>query len=518
MKKIFFSIAIFSLVLFLSACGKEKSAPVIENDKQSQAVLSDTLDVSREYLYLHYQTEMVLTQPGAYADFETWSAEMTDIVARWQGLEQKAAALEAGAEKYARLEKDWWQTPYASAITTAEINNIFDKAPAGQKIKTLAKHLGVDAKRAALILKQAQDETEAEAWNEAGDTFQKLETSAVLIKNGCKVAGFVGGVIISGGTAGLAAATTATKAAVVVSGADLVLEVSEDSAKIALGNNNKVSEFIGELRQVTEPLGTILSITSVPDNLASGFDKFNAVMLALDQFRSAAQEGKVVGIALPTYDPEKPGPILGGAMSEAEIEEWLKGLGVKRTDGDYAELMQKIGETLAAKAAPAETAPKPDEPMAEEANVGDESSEPEASAPVSETPGTGGTSAGPAPVYGKDGKVRAVFTGPAEDTFSPRQARMWEVEVSGFDNQGGLASYECDFVFYLNGNRYQEMLANRGCAFTSTFIEQAGSLRAEVSLKLMKNRAVYNDDGSFKEVVKDVYETIVLQREFVVAK
>jgi len=29
---------------------------------------------------------------------------------------------------------------------------------------------------------------EADAWNDAGDTFQKLETSATLIKDTCKVA------------------------------------------------------------------------------------------------------------------------------------------------------------------------------------------------------------------------------------------------------------------------------------------------------------------------------------------
>lgn len=66
--------------------------------------------------------------------------------------------------------------------------------------------------------------------------------------------------------------------------------------------------------------------------------------------------------------------------------------------------------------------------------------------------------------------------------------------------------------------RYQEMLDNRGCRFTSTFIEQEGALRAEVTVKFMKNRAVYNEDGSFKEIAKDVYDTIVLNRELTVEK
>ncbi len=520
MKKTLLAIMAIMAITFISACGKKPAADANQSDQQSQALFSDTLDISKQYMYLHYRTEMLLTQPATYADHATWNADMDALLADWAALEASAGALEGGADKYVRAVTPFWQAPYAMAVTTQEINDIFDKAPAGQKIKTLAKHLGVDAKRAALILKQAQDQTEADAWNEAGDTFQKLETSAVVIKDGCKVVGFVGGIIVSGGTAGLAAATTVTKAAVIVSGADLVLEVTEDGAKIALGNHNKVAEFIGDVRKVTEPVGTILSISSVPDNLASGIDKFNAVMLALDQFRSAAQEGKVVGIELPAHEAGKTGKILGGAMTEAEISEWLAGIGIKPGDEGYAEIMERIGQTIEVKESGADAEQKTRE-EAFEAMVNGQTDSAETVAQEAITTSAETEEklpAGVSPVFSKDGKVKAVFSSPAEDTFIPRQARGWIVDISGFDNQDGLASYECDFVFYLNGSKYQEMLNNRGCGFTHTFIEQEGKLRAEVTIRFMKNRAVFNDDGSFKELAKDVYETMVLNREFTVAK
>jgi len=127
----------------------------------------------------------------------------------------------------------------AYAYDRNEISNVFDKAPAGKKIATLAKYLGVDAKRAQMILNQDQNQVTADAWNEAGDALNKLEKSAVVIKDGCKIAGFVGTTALTGGSAALLTGSTLSKAAVIVSGADLTLEIGNDAASIALGNNNK---------------------------------------------------------------------------------------------------------------------------------------------------------------------------------------------------------------------------------------------------------------------------------------
>lgn len=92
----------------------------------------------------------------------------------------------------------------------------------------------------------------------------------------------MGGVIISGGTSAIAAGSTLTKAAVIVSGVDLTLEVTEDGANIALGDNNKISAIASEVKKITTPLASILTITDIPNNLKKGFDKFNAVMVAVD--------------------------------------------------------------------------------------------------------------------------------------------------------------------------------------------------------------------------------------------
>ena len=297
---------------------------------QKQVVLEKTYNLSKEYVSLRYRTDEVLSSAKNYSDYTTWNNEMSAVVQKWEALEKEALILEKSAEIMAQEKVSFNLVPQAMAYDKKEISDIFDNAPAGKKIATLAKHLGVDAKRAFKILQQDQAQVEADGWNEAGDTFQKLETSATIIKDGCKVAGFVGGIAVTGGTSALAAGSSLAKAAVIISGADLTLEITDDGAKIALGNHNKISAIVGDARKVTEPLATILTIANIPDNLANNMDKFNAAIVALDQFNSAAQDGKIIGITLPAYTKDQPTqPTRVAVMQKAEIEKWLTDQGIK---------------------------------------------------------------------------------------------------------------------------------------------------------------------------------------------
>lgn len=526
MKKIYLVImVIVVLTLAFYFFRNQDTAPTMSrdvSDKASQELLRDTIGASQEYLDLRWQTELILTTASSYPDYETWNEEMTELISAWEAYENKADDLGKAATVFADEKKISFHVfsplsliSSASALTAQEISDVFDKAPAGKKIKTLAGHLGVDAKRAYAILKQSQAEIEAGAWTEAGDTFQKLETAAVVVKDGCKVAGFVGGVVISGGAAGFAAAGTATKAAVIVSGVDLTLEVTEDAANIALGNKNKVAELVGNVRTVTDPAATILNITNVPNNIASGFDKFNAVMLGLDQFRIAAQEGKVVGVNLPTYQGEvantEAGKIEAAAMSEEEIDEWLLQFGLKRVNGSFEEVLEKakqLAQEEIKEQVKVETTGRIEE-ATEEMKEAETETESQVEADVESLGENASASA-------RDGEVRLTFSRPEGNTFFKGQARMWELEVENFSKDYG-ANYICHWTFYLNGNKYKEMPDNRGCAFTSTFIEQVGALRAEVRIDFTQGRSVFDEDGN-SEYIVDVIESKTLSREFTVIK
>ncbi len=310
-------------------------------DKKEQIVLQNTYDISKEYLLLRLRTDDILINAEKYPEYSKWDEDMAKLIQDWETLANKSHELENTSVKIAEeVAFNPKLILTAEAYTAKEINAIYDKAPRFKGIATLAKHLGVDAQRAQLILNQAQDETTAEGWTEAGDTLQKLETSAVVIKDGCKVAGFVGGVVLTGGAAGMATAGTLTQVTTVVVGVDLALEVTEDGAQIALGDKNKISSFVKDVRTVTEPIANVMTITNIPSNLGNAFGKFDSIMIGLEQFRETAQEGKVIGVDLTNFEyhppfqvikqTKYPGELTVAELEKAEVEEWLQSLNVKQ--------------------------------------------------------------------------------------------------------------------------------------------------------------------------------------------
>lgn len=95
--------------------------------------------------------------------------------------------LESEASKLANMSRG-----QVAAYDAQDITNIIDKAPPGKKIKTLAKELNISAEKAFKLLKMSQQQLTAEARDEAGDTFETLENTAKMIKDGCKVGLMIG--------------------------------------------------------------------------------------------------------------------------------------------------------------------------------------------------------------------------------------------------------------------------------------------------------------------------------------
>jgi len=326
-----------------------------KNDEEK--VLQLTYDISKEYLSLRLRTDKILVDADKYSDYSSWNEDMTNLIQDWENLGKKSQELENSATNVAeKISVNFQVIQMANAYTSKEITSIYDKAPKFKGIATLAKHLGVDAKRAQLILNQAQDEATAEGWTEAGDTFQKLETTAVAIKDGCKVTGYVGGMVITSGAAGgFTTLGTLTQVTTVVVGVDLALEVTEDGAQIALGDKNKVSSFVKDVRTVTEPIASVLTITNVPSDLGSAYGKFDSVMVGLEQFRDTVQEGKVIGIDLKNFEyhpsfqviknTQYPGDITVAEMEMAEVEEWIKSINKDYEPMTKEEVQEFLGIT-----------------------------------------------------------------------------------------------------------------------------------------------------------------------------
>lgn len=323
MKKYF--VILLVIVFFIFGYFQFNKWDKINKQSNEQVLLENTYNISKKYVNLRYKTDNVLRNAKSYKDYDEWNDEMSFVIDNWELLDKESSKLEELSLLVSEEKTSFDFIPRTFAYDKKEISDIFDKAPAGKKIATLAKHLWVDAKMAFKILKQDQAQVEADAWNEAWDTFQTLETSATVIKDTCKVVWFIGWIVVSWWTSAIAAWWTLSTATVIITWVDLTLEVSDDAAKIALWNHNKISAIIWDWRKITEPLATILNITSIPSSFANNFEKFNAVMTWLDQFNSAVQDGKVVGIQLPAYTKDKTKlPIKTVILEKNEINKWLK--------------------------------------------------------------------------------------------------------------------------------------------------------------------------------------------------
>lgn len=469
-----------------------------------QTVLEKTLAVSREYLALRYQTDRLLVNARSY-DFDSWQGEVGVVLDRWEKLDREVAGLELSANELTEEKVSFGIIREAYAYDRQEISDVFDKAPAGKKIATLAKHLGVDAKTAFRILKQDQAQVEADAWNEAGDTFKKLEVSATLIKDGCKVAGFVGGIVATGGTSALAAGSTLAKATVIVGGADLSLEVTEDMANIALGDKNKISAIVGEARKVTEPIATILAINEIPNNLKTGFEKFSSAMVAVEQFKGAAQDGKIIGIQLPTASNNQSqfenikkhkAPIYVSEISPADIDSWLEVQGIKAEELSQSDLETILGVLES------DSKKTEEGKVVTELELADEAKTPEVGSEVESLDATSSDS-----VENSNGLS---LVSPAGTFFTPESGLNFSARLSNpeaYMANGKNVAVWCVWKFYLNNELYTEKVNPSTihpavvniCEYSTLLMKDKGNLRVDFSLE--RGRASKYSEEKNKETM-----------------
>ena len=308
------------------------------NKPLDQTVYEDTLNLSKGYLTLRYKTDNILMNVEKYKDYDAWNKDMTNIIKEWSTFENSVSNLEKNAEKLSNEKVSFNLIENVYAYDSKEVQYVIESAPAGKTIRTLAQHFGVDAKKAQLILNESQDRIQREVWGGEGDVYEGLEQDAMRVKNGCKVAGFVGGVVLTGGASAVMASGALAKTALVVGGADLVLEITADEAQIALGDKNKVSEMVGKLRTVTEPAASILTLVNIPGNVSKAMEKINAVSFGIDQIRSVVQDEKILGISIKV---DEKGEIKAEATSltEAELPAWKKENNIEKSAENLEEIL-----------------------------------------------------------------------------------------------------------------------------------------------------------------------------------
>jgi hypothetical protein len=250
---------------------------------------------------------------------------MEKVCQLWEEVEVQSKTLDtscdkviASASKNSRLDKrifteNIFRTPTAYAYTQQEINAVFDAAPAGQRLKTLANFLGTDAKTAYNVLKNTQAEITKEAYKQE-DFYRKCETTATIIKDTAKVGFFAGSLVLSGGTT--ASFGLLESACVVAGGVDLVLELYEDGATIAYGSDDDVTMVIKDMRKGSKPIAMILGLSNLAGNAIEQLGYLSDSTLAL------FQSDEVLGFNI--KGSKEISKIQVASMPSEEVKEWTK--------------------------------------------------------------------------------------------------------------------------------------------------------------------------------------------------
>lgn len=515
------AVAIAIVLGFLFFSGGDNTTSTRTKTDPTDNLLTLTYDYSKEYVDLRIRTDNALLNAKDFGSYKAWNDEMTTLGYLWKQMADHADFLKQKADEYSQITSapgiiSFLQIPQAYAYSKSMITNIFDNAPAGQGIKKLASYLGVDARRAFEILKGDQEQVKADAYIKEGNTMRKLENSAVVLKDGCKVAGFVGGVVLSGGTAGFAASGVVAQGTVVVTGSDMVLEVADDGANIAMGDKNKVSAIIGKARVFTEPAASILSLNDVAKNLAANapnaaekiINKANAVMFNADQIRSIVQDKKVLGISFAdSKKNEKAQQAFATLLKKNEVKQWIKENSTKKRtvadslddlsdeiqDRTVLDSLDDLENELDYKEFVKEYVAKQNKELeADRQQINDKadarikSAEKELKQQTQEsaiedtkkTDSSTGT-AEEAALFGKNGETSLKITSPEGTALQEGQVQTWKTNVPKPAYNSNYA-YECTWHLYQNGAQVWEEL--HGCGFVASTNIKPGPLQVKVTL------------------------------------
>lgn len=268
---------------------------------------------TRQYVYARLLTEKLARCEVTDDDYSEFEALYNETVQAWETsiyLNDKATEialiLEAEEQKdgysgvygesdYAFNETNEPANPFVLHAKAAddglsarefaeEFTRQYDQAPAGKKIKTLAEYYNTDAKSIFYELKQTQAILEGAAYEDLGDTMNKWYIGA----KATAAAGKVCAVVVTGGTAGAAAAGTG----LVIAGCDAAVSVGATTCEICLGSNHTLTKTLDKTSEFTGIISAASSVSSIAS--ATNADK---IIFAASSLADAA-DGKVLGGAV----------------------------------------------------------------------------------------------------------------------------------------------------------------------------------------------------------------------------
>ncbi len=296
------------LIFSLSACGGQKTdgseeiEPVtVEREPEPQAAQTAseaTAIALRQYLYARLLTETFLTADASSMTIEELSELVDALLLAWENAELfSAAAEELSGRALTVLEAPVVKQTFAAGRPQAEFMTLaaapfrfsvvayaaesgrkidpqtwaenltkqYDAIKGAQRYQQLARQLGTDAKAAYEQVALAQEIIRNEASEDAA-FWDKLTKAAQATKTASKVGVFVVGTIVTGGgfLSALAASgwSLGQAGAVVVGGADCIVDIAATGSNIILGENHQVTVGFDDIKDKLAPVSAVVGLAT----------------------------------------------------------------------------------------------------------------------------------------------------------------------------------------------------------------------------------------------------------------
>ena len=197
------------------------------------------------------------------------------------------------------------RTPDELRQWAREIEEMANNAPAqyGERgvLNNLAMQLGVDSGTARDMLQQAKTineaaaaEGEAERWAWWANFHDTGMQTTQATKTTCKVALLVTSTVATGGTTGVLAGT-----ALVVKGADAIVEVAAVGSTILLGENHEVTTTLKDVQAYTAPAAAVAGVLTL--DFATAADKIGTIDYIAHSLADLYHNDTIMCVNIETY-------------------------------------------------------------------------------------------------------------------------------------------------------------------------------------------------------------------------
>lgn len=282
-------------------------------DLQMGSVSKATNNTVSLFIKASLLNEKLFTMDIDKVGMDEWIKTRNEASETWDKVYQNSLTMQYAADRFIsdveeKMENSMLASNGNSLEWAEKIQNQFDAIKSAQKLKEFSKQLGVDAKQAFEILKLSSEIVHGDAM--ADEAFYKnLELIARTTKTASKVGLFIGGTIITAGMSTAAAGTLylGEAAGVVVSGVDVILDVSSLGSAIIVGENDKVTMTFDKMKDDFAPVSSIFGLSDF-----GGADLGNQIFYVGEQIADLVNEGKLLGIKI-SSDAE------GGSIAYVEI-------------------------------------------------------------------------------------------------------------------------------------------------------------------------------------------------------